>query len=36
MMNITFLPKTPNYIKGVINLRGRIIPVMDLRLSAYP
>jgi purine-binding chemotaxis protein CheW len=33
MMNITFLPKTPNYIKGVINLRGRIIPVMDLRLK---
>jgi purine-binding chemotaxis protein CheW len=33
MMNITFLPKTPQYVKGVINLRGRIIPVMDLRLK---
>jgi purine-binding chemotaxis protein CheW len=33
MMNITFLPKTPHYVKGVINLRGRIIPVMDLRLK---
>lgn len=25
------VPKTPNYIKGVINLRGEIVPVMDLR-----
>ena len=28
---ITRVPKAPPYIKGVINLRGRIIPVMDLR-----
>jgi purine-binding chemotaxis protein CheW len=28
---ITRVPKTANYIKGVINLRGEIIPVMDLR-----
>jgi len=29
---ITMIPKTPPFIKGVINLRGKIIPVMDLRL----
>jgi len=33
MMEITDVPKTPNFIKGVINLRGKIIPVMDLRLK---
>ncbi len=31
MMPITRVPKTPSYIKGVINLRGEIVPVMDLR-----
>ena len=31
MMEITNVPKTPDYIKGVINLRGKIIPIMDLR-----
>ena len=31
MMNVTHLPHTPGYIRGVINLRGRIIPVLDLR-----
>ncbi|HEY8420989.1 MAG TPA: chemotaxis protein CheW [Thermoclostridium sp.] len=31
MLNITRVPKTPQYIKGVINLRGDVIPVMDLR-----
>lgn len=30
-MNITRVPTTPDYIKGVVNLRGEIIPVMDLR-----
>ncbi|NMA65990.1 MAG: chemotaxis protein CheW [Clostridiaceae bacterium] len=30
-MNITRVPTTPSYIKGVINLRGEIIPVMSLR-----
>ncbi len=30
--NITTVPKMPPYIRGVINLRGKIIPVMDLRL----
>lgn len=29
---ITEIPELPEYIKGVINLRGRIIPVMDVRL----
>jgi len=32
MMTITEVPNTPNYIKGVINLRGKIISIMDLRL----
>jgi len=32
MMDITAIPQTPEYVKGVINLRGRVIPVMDLRL----
>ncbi len=31
LMDITPLPKTPAHIKGVINLRGKIIPVIDLR-----
>lgn len=30
-MVIARVPKTPDYIKGVINLRGEIIPIMDLR-----
>lgn len=29
---ITKLPDMPNYIKGVVNLRGQIIPVVDMRL----
>lgn len=29
---ITRLPNTPEYIKGVINLRGNVIPVVDIRL----
>ena len=32
MLNITEVPQTPTYIKGVINLRGKVIPVMDIRL----
>ncbi|TQV75338.1 purine-binding chemotaxis protein CheW [Aliikangiella marina] len=28
----TFLPNSPSYIKGVLNLRGTIVPVMDLRI----
>lgn len=31
MMPITRVPKTPDFIKGVVNLRGEIIPVMSLR-----
>ena len=31
MTEITPIPKTPNFMKGIINLRGRIIPVLDLR-----
>ncbi|MCX7772469.1 MAG: chemotaxis protein CheW [Clostridia bacterium] len=33
MMTITQVPKMPSYVKGVINLRGKIIPVMDLRIK---
>ena len=32
MMPITSIPRTPEFVKGVINLRGKVIPVMDLRL----
>lgn len=31
LIDITPLPRTPNYIRGVINLRGKIIPVIELR-----
>jgi len=33
MMDVTSVPRTPDFIKGVINLRGRVIPVFDLRLK---
>lgn len=29
---ITTLPLVPDYVKGIINLRGQIIPIMDIRL----
>ena len=32
LTSITTVPQMPDYIRGVINLRGKIIPVMDLRL----
>lgn len=32
MMRITPVPQAPEFIKGVINLRGKVIPVIDLRL----
>jgi purine-binding chemotaxis protein CheW len=32
MMPITSVPQTPDFVKGVINLRGKVIQVMDLRL----
>ncbi len=31
MMDITPVPQTPDYIQGVINLRGKVIPIVDLR-----
>lgn len=33
MMTITSVPQTPKFVKGVINLRGRVIPIVDLRLK---
>lgn len=33
LMAITVIPQTPPYVKGVINLRGKIIPVVSLRLK---
>jgi purine-binding chemotaxis protein CheW len=33
MTDITAIPQTPAFIKGVINLRGKIIPIIDLRLK---
>ncbi len=32
IQKITPVPDMPNYVKGVINLRGKVIPVMDVRL----
>lgn len=32
MMKVTNVPKTPEYMRGVINLRGSIIPVVDTRI----
>ena len=32
-MEITAVPQTPQYVKGVINLRGQVIPVIDLRTN---
>ncbi len=33
LQDITAIPQTPQYVKGVINLRGKVIPVVDLRLK---
>jgi purine-binding chemotaxis protein CheW len=33
IQDITAVPHTPDYVKGVINLRGKVIPVLDLRLK---
>lgn len=33
LLNITTVPQTPDFMKGVINLRGKVIPVIDLRLK---
>ena len=32
MMPVTRVPRTPDFIRGVLNLRGRVIPVVDLRI----
>src|SRR5688500_18488669 len=32
---VTRLPEAPDYIKGVINLRGTIVPVIDMRLKFH-
>lgn len=31
MMHVTRVPKTPDFVRGVINLRGKVIPVIELR-----
>lgn len=31
MPAVTWLPKTPTFVKGIINLRGDVIPIVDLR-----
>ena len=33
LMNVTNVPRTPEFIRGVINLRGKVIPVVDLRIK---
>jgi len=30
---VTQIPNTPNFIKGVVNLRGKIVPIVDLRIK---
>lgn len=32
IQSITEIPELPEYVKGIINLRGKIIPVMDVRI----
>ncbi len=33
IQSITYVPEVPDYVKGIINLRGKIIPVIDMRLK---
>jgi len=33
IMPVTRVPKTPDFVRGVINLRGKVIPVIDMRLK---
>jgi purine-binding chemotaxis protein CheW len=33
LMEITRIPRAPSHVRGVINLRGKVIPVVDLRLK---
>jgi purine-binding chemotaxis protein CheW len=32
-MAVTFVPQMPGYVKGVTNLRGKVVPIVDLRLK---
>ncbi len=32
MIGVTHVPNAPNYVEGVINLRGKVIPIVDLRV----
>ena len=33
MMSVTPVPRTPPFVRGVLNLRGKVIPIIDLRLK---
>ena len=33
IMTVTHVPRTPDYVRGVINLRGKVIPVVDIRIK---
>lgn len=33
MLDITTVPQMPPYVKGVINLRGKVVPIVDLRIK---
>jgi len=33
LMAVTRVPRTPKFVRGVVNLRGKVIPVIDLRLK---
>jgi purine-binding chemotaxis protein CheW len=33
LLDITAVPRTPDFVRGVVNLRGKVIPVIDLRLK---
>lgn len=33
LAEVTRIPRTPNYMKGVINLRGGVVPVVDMRIK---
>ena len=35
ILPITSVPEVPDYVKGIINLRGKIIPVVDMRLRFH-
>lgn len=35
IQHITYIPHQPDYVKGVINLRGQIIPVMEVRVKFH-